>query len=82
MSDPSSVRRSPLRLQRLSLVADFSLTAQIKEGQVTKISLPRGSCDLGISIIGGVDSALVSLSTFYLYLITSLSGRRNPKPNS
>lgn len=42
------------------LFIDSDLSAQIQEGQVTRISVLRGSCDLGMSIVGGSDTPLVS----------------------
>lgn len=44
---------------------DEELSVPIEEGQVTRISLLRGSCDLGMSIIGGCDTPLVSYSLDY-----------------
>ena len=43
---------------------DEELSVPIEEGQVTRISILRGSCDLGMSIIGGCDSPLVSCTKF------------------
>ncbi|XP_067935225.1 ligand of Numb protein X 2-like [Watersipora subatra] len=41
---------------------DSDLSAPIEEGQVTRISILRGSCDLGLSIVGGCDTPLLSVS--------------------
>ena len=38
------------------------------EGEVTTLDIPRGSFDLGISIVGGCDTPLVS--TWKIYFIS------------
>jgi len=49
---------------------DSNLSAQIEEGQVSRISILRGSCEFGMSIIGGCDTPLVGCANTHSNITT------------